>query len=104
MSDIVKVNLKGIDWDIDGCEDYEQDCEKDSYWVEHKEEWCKEAGLPTNIDNFIVGKSDDYDPYEKWTEDNRQTGWEMLEEDLAEELSTEYGFCINGVDEVEIVE
>ena len=104
MDNIVKVNLKGIDWDLDECDEYEEDCENNSYWIEHKDEWCKEAGLPINIDDFVVYKSDDYDPYEKWTDDDCQTGWEMLEEDLLEQLSDEYGFCINDIDEVEIVE
>lgn len=103
MNDTVIVNLKGIDWDLYECFEYEEACREDSYWIEHKAEWCKEAGFPSEINGFVVGKSEDYDPNEEETEEDRQTGWEMFEEDLQEELSNEYGFCINGVESIEII-
>lgn len=88
----VKVNIKGINWDLD---DEIEDNPDINY---------NEIGLPKNIDGYIVVKSSIYDPYEKWTEDNGTTGFDFLMNDILEELSNEFGFCIDSIEEIEIIE
>lgn len=78
----VKVNAKDIIWDIDDYED---------------------ADLPNNVYDIDVEVDEDVDPFEQWREDGEQTGYEVLCEALTDQLSDEYGFCIIGIEDVEIV-
>lgn len=78
----VKVNAKNIIWDLDDYED---------------------ADLPNNVYDIDVEIDEDIDPLEQWREDGGQTGYEVLCEALVDQLSDEYGFCIIGIEDVEIV-
>lgn len=83
----VNVKVKGIDWDT-----LDDDGEPIS---------CPE--LPLDIDSYEVELDEDVDVYEKWCEDGGQTGFDILCENLVDQLSCEYGFCINGIDEIEVL-
>lgn len=90
MNTIVKVNLKDIVWDV---EDFEDD---DIENVELPD-------LPTELTEYEVYKTSDYDHYEKWNEEDNGYGFDLFMEDLVEQLSDEYGWCINYIGEVEII-
>jgi hypothetical protein len=59
--------------------------------------------LPTDIDCFEVELDEDVDVHERWREDGAMTGFDNLCEMLEDQLSNEYGFCINGIEEVEVL-
>ena len=83
----VNVKVKGIEWDLDG-EDGEP---------------LALSELPIDIDSYEVELDENVDVYEKWREDGGMTGFDILCENLVEQLSCEYGFCINGIDEIEVL-
>lgn len=79
----IKVNVSGIKWDLD---DVDEECD-----------------LPESIDDFEVEIDFNVDPYETWREDGGETGYDIMTEALVEQLSNEYGFCIEGIDNVKIL-
>jgi hypothetical protein len=81
----VFVNVKGIDWDLED------------------EDGVVDVSLPINVDELLVEIDEDIDPYEKYTEDGSMCGFEVLCEAVVEELSTQYGFCLYGIDEVVVL-
>lgn len=81
---IYKISVSGITWDID--EDYD--------------DTCGDWGLPEN-GVFEVESSND--PYEKWTEEGTISGYELFCEDVVDALTEEYGFCIESIDDIEVI-
>lgn len=79
------VKVSGIDWDLSD------------------EEEIVDAELPTDIDELLVEVDESVDPYEKYTTGGFMSGFEVLAEAVVEELSTIYGFCLNGIDDIEIL-
>ena len=84
----VKVHIRGIEWDAD---------------YELEDEYEAAMSLPRDIDEYIVEESDIYDHTEMWNGGDRITGWEMLMNDLVEQLTDEFGWCISGIDDVELI-
>ena len=79
----IKVNVSGIKWDLD---DIDEECD-----------------LPESVEDFEVEIDSDVDPYEMWREDGGKTGYNIMTEALVEQLSNDYGFCIEDIDNVEII-
>lgn len=90
MDNIVKVNLKGIVWD-------DADIEMDAA------DNVELPALPTELTEYEVYKTGEYDHYEKWNEEDNGYGLDLFMEDLVEQLSEEYGWTLNYIDEVEII-
>lgn len=84
----VKVCIRGIEWDVD---------------YETEDDYEAAMSLPCNIDEYLVEKSDIYDHTEMWNNGDRITGWEMLMNDLVEQLADEFGWCISDIDNVELI-
>lgn len=87
MDNIVKVNLKGIVWDIEA-DDIEN---------------AELPALPTELTEYEVYKTGEYDHNEKWNEEDNGYGLDLFMEDLVEQLSEEYGWCVDYIEEVEII-
>lgn len=83
----VNVKVKGIEWDA----------------TDEDGESIPLPDLPIDIDSYEVELDEDVDVHERWREDYGMTGFDILCEQLVEQLSCDYGFCINGIDEVEII-
>lgn len=83
----VNVKVKGIEWDTTDDDGEPISC----------------PDLPTDIDSYEVELGEDVDVHERWREDGGMTGFDELCEMLVDQLSSEYGFCINGIDEVEVL-
>lgn len=83
----VNVRVSGIEWDTTDDNDEPISC----------------LGLPLDIDSFEVELDEDVDVHERWREDGCLTGFDILCEDLVEQLSDEYGFTINAIDDIEVL-
>lgn len=83
----VNVKVNGIEWDT----------------TNDDGEPISVPDLPVDIDSYEVELDKDVDVYEKWREDGGFTGFDILCEMLTDQLSCEYGFCINGIDEIEVL-
>lgn len=81
----VFIKVSGIDWDLSDDEE------------------IIDAELPTDIDELLIEVDESVDPYEKYTSEGFMSGFEVLAEEVVEELSTIYGFCLNGIDDIEIL-
>ena len=83
----VNVKVKGIEWDA----------------TDEDGEVIPLPDLPIDIDSYEVELDDGVDVHERWREDGGMTGFDELCEMLVDQLSCEYGFCINGIDEIEVL-
>lgn len=83
----VNVKVIGIDWDATDDNGEPVSCPE----------------LPLNIDSYEVELDEDVDVLEFWREDGGMTGFDILCENLVEQLSNEYDFCINAIDEIEVL-
>ena len=83
----VNVKVKGIEWDA----------------TDEDGETIPLPDLPTDIDCFEVELDEGVDVHERWREDGGMTGFDELCEMLVDQLSCEYGFCINLIDGIEVL-
>lgn len=83
----VNVKVKGIEWDA----------------TDEDGEIIPLPDLPTDIDSYEVELDEGVDVHERWREDGGMTGFDELCEMLVDQLSNDYGFCINGIDEIEVL-
>lgn len=72
---IYKVKLTGIGWDTDG----------------------EDVDLPEIIDEFTVETNANPYDHEHWS------GWDLFGEHIVDELTEIYGFCVNYLDDIEIL-
>ena len=87
MNNMIKtytISVSGINWDID--EDYD--------------DTCGDWGLPNN---GIFEVESSHDPYEKWNEEGTISGYELFCEEVVDALTEEYGFCIESIDDIEVI-
>ena len=80
----VNVNANDITWDASGHE--------------------LELNLPSNVQDYEVKVDVDVDPSERWCEDGRQSGYEILCDELTRQLSDEYGQPIIDIADVEVID
>jgi hypothetical protein len=78
---IVKVNAKDIRWQF-------------TYY---------DLNLPSNVQDFEVEVDEDVDPSQKWCTVGL-SGFEVLCEDLYDQLSKEYGFEVIYIGDVEVID
>ena len=83
----INVKVSGIEWD-------NTDDEGNSVDISH---------LPTAFDSYEVEVDENVDVYQRYTDDNSMSGFEEMCECLVDNLTCEYGFCINGIDSIEIL-
>lgn len=76
----VNVKVKGIEWDA----------------TDEDGEIIPLPDLPIDIDSYEVELDEDVDI-------NNKEGFDTLCENLVDQLSCEYGFCVNAIDEIEIL-
>ncbi|MBR4890833.1 MAG: hypothetical protein IKU15_06060 [Clostridia bacterium] len=81
-----KVKATGIDWDL---------------YDEETDALLEAEDLPVNE---ILEVETCIDPYERWNEEGFTTGYEMLCDDVVDTLTEKYGFLINGIDDIEVIE
>ena len=79
------VKVSGINWDL---------------YNEETDALVEAEDLPTN-GIFEIGSCND--PYEKWNEEGFITGYELFCGDVVEALTEEYGFCIDSIDDIEVL-
>ena len=79
--------VTGICWDLTD-EEYEAACEA-------------EADCPVNT---VIEVTTCVDPYEKWNEEGFSTGYGLFCDDVIEALTEKYGFCVESVFDVEVIE
>lgn len=89
MNDLVyktyTVKVSGINWDL---YDEESDALMEAEELPH---------------NGIFEIESCVDPYEKWNEEGFTTGYELFCDDVVEALTKEYGFCIDSIDDIEVL-
>ena len=79
------VKVSGINWDL---------------YDEVMDALVEAEDLPFN-GIFEIESSED--PYEKWNEEGFITGYELFCDDVVEALTEEYGFCIDSIDDIEVL-
>jgi hypothetical protein len=79
------VKVSGINWDL---------------YDENIDAMAEAEDLPFN---GIFEIESSVDPYEKWNEEGFTTGYELFCDDVVEALTEEYGFCIDSIDDIEVL-
>lgn len=80
------VKVSGINWDL---------------YDEVMDAMVEAEDLPFN---GIFEVESCVDPYEKWNEEGFTTGYELFCDDVVEALTEEYGFCIDSIDDIEVLD
>ena len=79
------IKVSGINWD---------------FYDEESDALMEAEELPSNgvfeIESCV-------DPYERWNEEGFTTGYELFCDDVVEALTEEYGYCINSIDDIEVL-
>lgn len=79
------IKVSGINWDL---------------YDEESDALLEAEDLPSN---GIFEVETVWDPYERWNEEGFTTGYELFCDDVVDALTEEYGFCINSIDDIEVL-
>lgn len=79
------VKVSGINWDL---------------YDEESDALVEAEDLPSN---GIFEVETVWDPYERWNEEGFTTGYELFCDDVVDALTEEYGFCIDSIDDIEVL-
>lgn len=79
------VKVSGINWDL---------------YDEESDALMEAEELPVNgvfeIESCV-------DPYERWNEEGTMTGYELFCAEVKKALTEAYGFCIDSIDDIEVL-
>jgi hypothetical protein len=81
------IKVSGINWDL---------------YDEESDALLEAEDLPSN-GIFEIEVETYIDPYEKWNEEGFATGYELFCNEVVEALTEEYGFCIDSIDDIEVL-
>ena len=79
------IKVSGINWDL---------------YDEESDALAEAEELPSN---GIFEIESCVDPYERWNEGGFTTGYELFCDEIVEALTKEYGFCIDSIDDIEVL-
>jgi hypothetical protein len=79
------IKVSGISWDL---------------YDEESDALMEAEELPSN-GVFEIESS--VDPYERWNEEGTTTGYELFCDEVVDALTEAYGFCIDSVDDIEVL-
>ena len=79
------IKVSGINWDL---------------YDEESDALVEAEDLPSN---GIFEVETVWDPYERWNEEGFTTGYVLFCDDVVDALTKEYGFCIDSIDDIEVL-